>query len=230
MSSIMTIKYLVPLVALMLIIKSISLCNAAEVVSVACTSLDCSESRSLQGSSAIQNHKMIALKKRSPSELSSSSSLASMDLLNKIMTASEMDNSMPDSKKLKRRDEQVLRQLIKLAKSIDEQQSTNFNIGSSKYSSRTQKRKVNMSEDGGESVLRNSVESNNLLQERVVEPLDQSSPERRPMGSQRQPQDQQQHNRRILNDAFGILSKSVFSSNNHLGQKEVPKWGSEEEY
>lgn len=39
-----------------------------------------------------------------------------------------------------------------------------------------------------------------------------------------------QHARRILDDGFGIMNESKFSTNNHIGFKGVPKFGSEEEY
>lgn len=39
-----------------------------------------------------------------------------------------------------------------------------------------------------------------------------------------------EHLRRILNDDFGILKESRFSTNNHLGHQGVPKFGSEDEY
>lgn len=38
------------------------------------------------------------------------------------------------------------------------------------------------------------------------------------------------HNQRILDDKFGIMKESIFTTNNHLGYKGVPKFGSEEEY
>lgn len=40
----------------------------------------------------------------------------------------------------------------------------------------------------------------------------------------------QEHARRILDDKFGIMKESMFTTNNHLGLKGVPKFGSEEEY
>lgn len=39
-----------------------------------------------------------------------------------------------------------------------------------------------------------------------------------------------EHERRVNNDGFGILRESVFTTNNHLGLKGVPKFGSDEEY
>lgn len=39
-----------------------------------------------------------------------------------------------------------------------------------------------------------------------------------------------EHARRIMDDRFGIIKESVFSTNNHLGLKGVPKFGSDEEY
>lgn len=38
------------------------------------------------------------------------------------------------------------------------------------------------------------------------------------------------HARRILDDKFGIIKESTFTTNNHLGLKGVPRAGSEEEY
>lgn len=40
----------------------------------------------------------------------------------------------------------------------------------------------------------------------------------------------QEHARRILDDRFGIMKESIFTTNNHLGLKGVPKFGSDEEY
>lgn len=40
----------------------------------------------------------------------------------------------------------------------------------------------------------------------------------------------QEHARRILDDKFGIMKESIFTTNNHLGLKGVPKLGSDEEY
>lgn len=49
----------------------------------------------------------------------------------------------------------------------------------------------------------------------------QSQPPRRPTS---------EHARNILDDSFGIRRDSIFSSNNHLGLKGVPKFGSEEQF
>lgn len=40
----------------------------------------------------------------------------------------------------------------------------------------------------------------------------------------------QAHERKILDDAFEIIKESKFSTNNHLGSKGVPKFGSEQDY
>lgn len=40
----------------------------------------------------------------------------------------------------------------------------------------------------------------------------------------------QEHARRVLDDKFGIMKESIFTTNNHLGLKGVPKFGSDEEY
>lgn len=37
-----------------------------------------------------------------------------------------------------------------------------------------------------------------------------------------------EHTRRILDDKFGIMKESIFTTNNHLGLKGVPKFGSDE--
>lgn len=39
-----------------------------------------------------------------------------------------------------------------------------------------------------------------------------------------------EHARRILNDGFGILKEATFTTNNHLGNKGVPKFGSDETF
>lgn len=49
-------------------------------------------------------------------------------------------------------------------------------------------------------------------------------------GSPVEPSNLNQHARRILDDSFGIMNESKFSTNNHIGFKGVPKFGSEEEY
>lgn len=38
------------------------------------------------------------------------------------------------------------------------------------------------------------------------------------------------HARRILDDKFGIMKESIFTTNNHLGNKGVPKFGSDEDF
>lgn len=44
------------------------------------------------------------------------------------------------------------------------------------------------------------------------------------------PVDLAEHRRRILNDDFNIRRDSIFTTNNHLGHKEPPKFGSEEQF
>lgn len=39
-----------------------------------------------------------------------------------------------------------------------------------------------------------------------------------------------EHARRVMDDKFGIMRDSIFTTNNHLGLKGVPKFGSDEEY
>lgn len=59
-----------------------------------------------------------------------------------------------------------------------------------------------------------------------------SGPERERLGAgqQRPLVTVGEHERRVTNDGFGILRESVFTTNNHLGLKGVPKFGSDEEY
>lgn len=38
------------------------------------------------------------------------------------------------------------------------------------------------------------------------------------------------HQRRVLDDEFGVRRESLFTTNNHLGLKGAPKFGSDEEY
>jgi len=46
----------------------------------------------------------------------------------------------------------------------------------------------------------------------------------------RRPVNMDEHARGVLDDKFGIMRESIFTTNNHLGFKGVPKFGSEEEY
>lgn len=61
-------------------------------------------------------------------------------------------------------------------------------------------------------------------------PPAQDSSNNDPFPFSRRPRPSLEHLRRILNDEFGILKESKFSSNNHLGEHGVPKAGSEDEY
>lgn len=49
-------------------------------------------------------------------------------------------------------------------------------------------------------------------------------------GARRLPNNIGEHARRVIDDKFGIMRDSIFTTNNHLGLKGVPKFGSDEEY
>lgn len=46
----------------------------------------------------------------------------------------------------------------------------------------------------------------------------------------RSPMNMLEHQRKILNDGFDIRRESIFTTNNHLGQKGVPKFGNDEQF
>lgn len=73
-------------------------------------------------------------------------------------------------------------------------------------------------------IKRKPLTDNNELGDLFSQPSSQSQqPPRRPANLN-------EHARNILDDSFGIRRDSVFTTNNHLGLKGVPKFGSDEQF
>lgn len=58
----------------------------------------------------------------------------------------------------------------------------------------------------------------------------QQQQQQQPQQQSRPPVNMEQHRLKIINDDFGILREAKITSNNHLGYKGMPKFGSDEQF
>lgn len=82
---------------------------------------------------------------------------------------------------------------------------------------------------GGDSGSSGQQDLQNVANHLELDPSNQQQQQQ--VAASRRPKiDMSEHARRIMDDQFGIRRESLFSTNNHLGLKGVPKFGTEEEY
>lgn len=162
------------------------------------------------------------------------------NLLNQLDTSREKQQqhdaglssySLPMKKLIKKRkhdrdDERatMLKQLIKLASEIEEDNRE----------STVTKRQQELANDDEQANLPSGLgEVPDLLQNEAV--LTNQLSVKPELEEQRQEHiphkvDMAKHNERVISDGFGIISKSLFSTNNHLGHQGVPKQMSSEKF